>query len=219
MGTYPSFAFTPTDNAIIIWGAGQIHRVPLASNRYGERVAGGTPYPIRFRAHVEMRMAETIKGGVDLLSLETQDSMRVHAFKELHIDHSGGRAVFQAAGVTVVQPIGGKEAISVPTLYGNYPYYSPSFVSGSSELIVHCRWSDTDFSSFEIADLDSGIAYEIEGAATWTISRPCYFAGHERASKDCVCKDCWRFVDRDNRSHCAPGALLCRPDVTLQGRT
>ncbi|KAK0474891.1 hypothetical protein IW261DRAFT_532142 [Armillaria novae-zelandiae] len=163
MGTYPSFAFTPTDDGVIIWGAGQIYRVPLASNRYGERVADGTPYPIQFRAHVEMQMAETIKGGVDLLSLETQYSMRVHAFKELHIDHSGRRAVFQAAGVTVVQPIGGKEAMSVPTLYDNHPYYSPSFVSGSSDLIVHCRWSDTDFSSFEIADLESGIAYEIEG--------------------------------------------------------
>ncbi|KAK0434065.1 uncharacterized protein EV420DRAFT_1684074 [Desarmillaria tabescens] len=188
MGTYPSFAFTPTDDAIIIWGAGQIHRVPLASNRYGERVTGGTPYPIRFRAHVEMQMAETIRGGVDLLSLETQDSMRVHAFKELHIDDSGGRAVFQAAGVTVVQPIGSRDVISVPVLHGDHPYYSPSFVSGSSDLIAHCRWSDTGFSSFEIADLSSGIAYEIEEDCPRTIPCSRYFAGYEQTSKDCIVK-------------------------------
>ncbi|KAK0227971.1 hypothetical protein IW262DRAFT_568411 [Armillaria fumosa] len=183
MGTYPSFAFTPTDNAVIIWGAGQICRVPLASNRYGERVAGGTPYPIRFRAHVEMQMAETIKSGVDLLSLETQDSMRVHVFKELRIDHSGGRAVFQAAGVTVVQPIGEKEAISVPTLYDDHPYYSPSFISGSSDLIIHCRWSDTDFSSFEIADLESGIAYQIEGLPLGRYLTPVISPGTNRHRK------------------------------------
>ncbi|KAK0458515.1 uncharacterized protein EV420DRAFT_1642853 [Desarmillaria tabescens] len=183
MGTYPSFAFTPTDDAIIIWGAGQIHRVPLASNRYGERVTGGTPYPIRFRAHVEMQMAETIRGGVDLLSLETQDSMRVHAFKELHIDDSGGRAVFQAAGVTVVQPIGSRDVISVPVLHGDHPYYSPSFVSGSSDLIAHCRWSDTGFSSFEIADLSSGIAYEIEGLPLGRYLVPAISPGTSRHRK------------------------------------
>ncbi|KAK0210254.1 hypothetical protein DFS33DRAFT_1378240 [Desarmillaria ectypa] len=183
MGTYPSFAFTPTDNAIIIWGAGQIHRVLLANNRYGERVASGTSYPIRFRAHIEMQMAETIRGGVDLLSLETKDSTRVHAFKELHIDDSGGRAVFQAAGMTVVQPIGNREVISVPVLHDGYPYYSPSFVSGSSDLIVHCRWSDTDFSSFEIANLSSGIAYEIEGLPLGRYLAPAISPGTNRHRK------------------------------------
>ncbi|KAG7453025.1 uncharacterized protein BT62DRAFT_959229 [Guyanagaster necrorhizus] len=183
MGTYPSFAFTPTGNAVIIWGAGQIHHIPLASNRDGERVASGTPHPIRFRAHIEMQMAETIKGGVDLLSLETQASMRVHAFKELHIDDSGGRAVLQAAGVTVVQPIGSQEVMSVPILHRGYPYYSPSFVSGSSDLIVHCRWSDTDFTSFEIADLSSGFAYKIEGLPLGRYLAPAISPGTNRQRK------------------------------------
>jgi len=132
-------------------------------NRFGEKIAGGTPTPIPFKAKVQLQLADTLKGGVDLLKLETQPTHRVHALKELSIDDTGGRAVLQAAGVSVVQAFGHGNTIPVPVLVPDAPYYSPSFVPGTNHLVLHSRWSDTDFTSFELADTSTGIAYNLSG--------------------------------------------------------
>jgi hypothetical protein len=163
MGTYPSFAFTPSDDAVIIWAAGQIYSVPLSTNERGEKIASSTaPSPIRFTAHIEKKLAETLRGGVDVLKMETQDTQRVRALKELRVDDHGEKAVFQAAGVTYLQKVGKHDPTKVPVLHES-AYYSPSFVHGADNLVIHVRWSDTNFSSFEIANVHSGVAHEIVG--------------------------------------------------------
>ncbi|KAK0458565.1 uncharacterized protein EV420DRAFT_1629551 [Desarmillaria tabescens] len=167
MGTYPSFAFTPSDSAIIIWAAGKIWSVPLATNSYGERISSGTPYPIRFTAHIEKRLAETRKiEDIDLVSIETADYQRIRAFKVLRADFAGNKVVFQAAGVTYVQVVGEKDVMKVPVLHddGVTPYYSPSIVRDKTRtIILHARWDDTNFTSFELANLEDGWVVEIEG--------------------------------------------------------
>ncbi|TFK34840.1 hypothetical protein BDQ12DRAFT_688936 [Crucibulum laeve] len=164
MGTYPSFAFTPSDDAVIIWAAGQIYTVPLTVNDQGEKVASSKePSPIRFTAHIEKRLAETLRGGVDVVGMETKDTQRVRSFKELRVDDKGERVIFQAAGTTYVQKIGKKNPTNVPVLHVGTPYYSPSFVHGVDNLIIHARWSDTNFSSLEIADLAAGVSHELVG--------------------------------------------------------
>ncbi|KAF9009485.1 hypothetical protein BDQ17DRAFT_1235809 [Cyathus striatus] len=174
MGTYPSFAFTPEDDAVIIWAAGQIYRVPLSVNHDGEKEASPTdsPTPIKFTAHIKKRLAKTLKGGADIVGLETQDTQRVRAFKELRADDKGKKVVFQAAGVTYLQEVGKKGASKVPVRHENAPYYSPSFVHGASDLVIHARWSDTKFSSFELANISSGVAYELNGLPLGRYSSP-----------------------------------------------
>ncbi|KAI0648336.1 hypothetical protein C8Q79DRAFT_1008671 [Trametes meyenii] len=164
MGTYPSFAFTPEDDAIIIWAAGHIYHVPLSTNAVGERVIRGEPRVIPFTAHIEKRLAETRSAKIDLKAIETADTQRVYAFHELRVDEAGEYAVFQAAGATYVQKVGEDQAPErVPTLHPDAPYYSPSFVPGSSDLVLHARWSDVNFTTFELANVTSGIAYELTG--------------------------------------------------------
>ncbi|KAG6845196.1 hypothetical protein H0H87_012523 [Tephrocybe sp. NHM501043] len=164
MGTYPSFAFTPSDDAVIIWAAGQIYTVPLITNDLGEKIASSTsPYPIPFVAHIEQRLAETRHEDYDIFKLETQETQRVRAFKELRVDDKGKQVVFQAAGVTYLQKVGGDTPTKVPVLHKSFPYYSPTFVHGADHLVLHARWSDTKFTTFELADLRSGIAYELVG--------------------------------------------------------
>ncbi|KIJ63294.1 hypothetical protein HYDPIDRAFT_113258 [Hydnomerulius pinastri MD-312] len=162
MGTYPTFAFDTSDEAIIIWAAGQIYHVPLSTNSLGERVSGGTPQAIGFRAHIELKLAETVKAKTDVRELE-KGEQRLHAFTQLALDESGQTAVFQAAGVTYTQIVGKADAERVPVAYPEAAYYSPSFVGGDDELVIHTRWSNTYFSSFEIADLYTGVAYEVTG--------------------------------------------------------
>ena len=164
MGTYPSFSFSPDDTAVIIWAAGHIYSVPLAVNKRGERIASSSkPYPIRFIAHIEKQLAETRRSGFNILDLERQDTQKVRAFKELRVDESGKKVVFQAAGVTYWHQVGGKAPQKVPVLYDASPYYSPSFVYGQDNLVIHIRWSDAVYSKLEVTDIKSGKAYEITG--------------------------------------------------------
>lgn len=185
MGTYPSFAFNPSDDAIIIWAAGQIYHVPLSYNGQGERIALGDPTPIRFTAHIEKRIAETRRGGADIVGLETQDNQRVYSFKELRADDTGSRVVFQAGGATYVQDVSTEShavAQRIPATDMAAPYYSPSFIHGADDLIIHARWSDTNFTSFEIANLKTRRAYQVEGLPIGRYYSPilCECSGNKR---------------------------------------
>ena len=184
-GTYPSFAFTPSDDAIIIWAAGQIWHVPLDANSNGERVSGGEPKIIPFKARIEKRLAETRSPKTDIKSVETSDTQRVYAFYELRVDDKGEKVVFQASGATYVQDVqthGTHQAQPVPVLHPNAPYFSPSFVPGRTDLVIHARWSDVNFTTFELANLSSGEAYEISGLPLGRYYSPvlCACSGSQR---------------------------------------
>jgi hypothetical protein len=188
MGTYPSFAFTPSDDAVIIWAAGQIVRVPLKTNSRGERVRDGSPTPIPFVAKIEQRVADTLhQDAIDIVGQETKSTMRVHALQDLSADATGERVVFQAAGVTYVQKVTSKShhaphAEAVPILSKDSPYYSPSFVPNAEHLVVHARWSDVNFTTLELADLKENAAYELTGLSLGRYTSPtvCDCSGTKR---------------------------------------
>ncbi|EKM56016.1 uncharacterized protein PHACADRAFT_209515 [Phanerochaete carnosa HHB-10118-sp] len=167
MGTYPSFAFTPKDDAIIIWAAGQIYHVPISTNSRGERTkANASPSPIPFLAHVEKRIADTRNSDTDILAIETHDTQRV----------------FQAAGVNYVYDVEDETVAAVPVLDKQAAYFSPSFVPNAEDLVVHARWSDTNFTTFEIANVSSGDAYEVTGLPLGRYFSPvlCECSGRQR---------------------------------------
>ncbi|TFK72232.1 hypothetical protein BDN72DRAFT_763687 [Pluteus cervinus] len=159
MGTYPSFSFSPSDDAIFIWSSGQIHYVPLTTNSRNERVGAGQPQPIKFTAHIEKRLAETRKDQFDILGLETSDTQRVYALKDLRVNEDGSKVVFHAGGINYVQNIGVGGVTPLPVLDKSAPYYAPSFVYGSDELVLQARWSDTNFTSFELSNTKTGISH------------------------------------------------------------
>lgn len=191
MGTYPSFAFTPSSSSpgIIIWAAGQIWHVPLAYNSEGELIAAATatnninltPKVIPFTAQISKKLAETRRMKTDVRKLES-GPQRLRAFTQLALDESGEHAVFAGAGQTWVQVLGdslinpttldpiddanfvetSKPAQRIPHLHASAGYYSPSFVPASS-FILHARWDNTHFSSLELADLESRQVWEVVG--------------------------------------------------------
>ncbi|KAF5379918.1 hypothetical protein D9757_007232 [Collybiopsis confluens] len=169
MGTYPSFSFTPDDDAVIVWAAGKIHHVPLTANEHGERIRSSAVTEIKFTAHIEKHIAETrsIENAVDLVGIETQETQRIHAFRDLRVDETGSKVVFRAGNIPVVQVIGKNTYTKVPTLHddnGVTPYYTPSFVPGTDgNLVITSRWSDTRFTSFEISNIANGTSSEIHG--------------------------------------------------------
>lgn len=165
MGTYPSFAFAPADDAIVIWAAGSLWRVPLTVNSDGETVRNGEPTKIRFKATIEKRIAETRISETDLVKEQSRDVQRIRVFKELAVDETGSNVVFRAGGKTKYHSFGTKEAGTegdfVPVVVPNATYYSPSFVPHMPNLVIHTRWSDTFLSTFEIADLSRQLAFEV----------------------------------------------------------
>ncbi|KAJ4463331.1 hypothetical protein C8J55DRAFT_444178 [Lentinula edodes] len=215
-GSYPSFAFTPNDDAVIIWAQGQIYRVPLTTNEFEEKIALGEPHPIRFTAHIETRIAETRKKQLDLLGLETKDTQRVHALKELALDDVGSKAVFQAAGVSIVQTFGETEATRVPVLAPDAPYYSPSFVPGVNNLVVHARWSDVNFTTFELADLDSGLAYELSGVPLGRYFTPVISAGPGYARRIAFVKSAGDSLTGDILATARPGLYVGEINLSSQ---
>ncbi len=140
---------------------------PFDNEFLWRKVSSGIPHIIQFTAHIEKRLAETRKiDDIDLVGIETADYQRIRAFKDLRADFSGDKVVFQAAGVTYVQVIGEKGVTKVPVLHddGVTPYYSPSIVRDEARtVILHARWDDTDFTSFELASLEDGWVVEIKG--------------------------------------------------------
>jgi hypothetical protein len=187
MGTYPSFAFAPADDAVIIWAAGGIWRVPLRRNADGEKAAHGPPERIEFTAHIEKRLAETRSDTTDVLALETADTMRAHAFDDLRADERGQRVLFHSAGRTYVHAVrGGRGGTAtpqeLPRLHADKAYYAPAFVPGSAALVLHARWDDAAFSTFELADLESGRSWELAGLPRGRYRAPalCTCAGSRR---------------------------------------
>ncbi len=92
--------------------------------------------------------------------------MRVSAFKNLAVDEEGKKVVFEAGGATYVQHLGVPHRLpkKVPVLHEDAPYYSPSFIAKEDfDLVLHARWSDTNFTSFEIAHVESGRIREVSG--------------------------------------------------------
>ncbi|KAG7086468.1 hypothetical protein E1B28_002419 [Marasmius oreades] len=216
MGTYPSFAFTPKGDGIVIWAAGQIHHVPLKKNKLGERVIASPPRTIPFSALVEVRLGElhSHQTSVDLVGLETRDTSRLYAFKDLRVDQEGKRAVFQAAGVTVVQDIGKPNITNVPVLQSTAPYYFPSFVPGTSgSMIVHGRWSDKSFTSFELADLRSRKAFEISGLPLGRYRSPVLSASGDTKRKFAFVKTAGDSLTGDMVATSQPGLYVADLDL------
>ncbi|KAF9068339.1 hypothetical protein BDP27DRAFT_1422041 [Rhodocollybia butyracea] len=188
MGTYPSFCFTPDSDGIVIWAAGKLHHVPLGVNERGERVRSGSVNEIRFIAHIEKHLADTrwTDNAVDLVGLETGETQRIYAFRDLRVDETGSKVVFRAGNIPVLQVVGEDTFTRVPTLYnddGKTPYYTPSFIPGTEgNLIIMSRWSDVHFTSFEVSDLTKGVSYDIEGPPIGRYRNPvlCQCSGSNR---------------------------------------
>jgi hypothetical protein len=188
MGTYPSFAFTPSDDAIIVWAAGQIYRVPLAvDSTTGERVLGGDPVPLPFVATIQKKIAETLRPQTDVLALQNATRQQLHVFHDIAPNGDGTKLLFSAAGVTHYQIIDDGPisplSVPVPTLRPAAAYYSPSWVANTIDsMIIHARWSNTHFTTFELVDLEAHKVYELSGLPFGRYTRPtlCQCSGKKR---------------------------------------
>ena len=177
-GSYPSYAFTPTDDAIIIWYSGQIYRVPLSVNIVGERVASTSPTLIPFKATLTKPLADTRKARLDLREVELKEKQKVHAMRALRIDDSTSYAVLDAGGVTVLQSLSSSSSSTpVPVLHPSDPYYTPSFLPASTH-VIHARWNDANYTSFEIASATE--AREVQGIPKGRYHSPAVSLDHRK---------------------------------------
>jgi hypothetical protein len=214
MGTYPSFSFTPDDSAIIIWAAGQIYSVPLSVNSRGERIASADlPHPIRFTAHIEKRLAETRREDFDLVELETRNTQKVRSFKDLRIDDYGRRVVFHAGGMNYWHDIFTRKTAVVPVLDDEASYYSPSFITGAENFIIHVRWTSLNYSQFEIVDLKHDKAFSVTGFPLGRYFSPTICDCQGRKRTIAFIKAAGSYLSGDILATATPGLYIA--DITL----
>ena len=188
MGTYPSFAFTPSGDAIIVWAAGQIYRVPLTiDSATGERILGGDPTPLPFSAKVQKRISETLRPQTDILTLQNATLQQLHAFHDIAPNHDGSRLLFSGAGITYHQIIDNSPSSPAPTpipvLRPAAAYYSPSWVANTDDpMAIHARWSNTHFTTFELVNLATNGVHQLTGLPFGRYTRPtlCQCTGRKR---------------------------------------
>ncbi|KAH8835051.1 hypothetical protein DL96DRAFT_1572673 [Flagelloscypha sp. PMI_526] len=170
MGTYPLFSFTPSDDAVIIWAAGQIYVVPLAVNSIGERVASQEllPRTIPFEAIIEKRLAALRsgpKGGFDILAQETSETQPVRVITGIRPDTKGESILFEAAGLTYVSQVSKDSTPKrIPALGSGKTYFSPSWIPDRDGWAIQARWDDLSFTeAFELVNISSGTISSITG--------------------------------------------------------
>ncbi|TDL25447.1 hypothetical protein BD410DRAFT_717925 [Rickenella mellea] len=178
MGTYPSFAFTPSSSGIIIWSDGGIWYVPLKINERGER---GRDFSREVRkldwiATIEKKLAETTVPPAEGKRWREKDTERITSIQGLAVD-DGRRIVFEGAGRTYYQDIdfsasqqssSPAEGMRIPHLHAHLPYYSPAIIPNTNNsVILHASFaSERNFTRLEIAHVPSGVSFAIDGLPT-----------------------------------------------------
>lgn len=156
MGPYPSYGWSADDGAIVIWAQGQIWSVPLEVNALGERVAahGAAPQKLGFEAHVDVALGQTRYNENDIRGAELSPSVQVRSLRGLRSDEAGTRVVFEAAGDNIVFNLDSRSILAVPKSDEDESCYSPSFLSGSTQVIQAC-WHDQNLTHLVLSDPSS----------------------------------------------------------------
>ncbi|KAI1340702.1 hypothetical protein F5Y15DRAFT_48963 [Xylariaceae sp. FL0016] len=156
MGAYPNYGWTANDSAIIIWSQGQIWSLPLRLNHLDERVAATSgPRKLSFQAHIDLKLGPTRYSESKIKDSELAQHHQARALRALRSNYAGDQVVFEAAGDNFIVQVSSGVTRPVPKPDDTVSCYSPSFTT-SSHCILQACWDDRNFTSFYLADIDSG---------------------------------------------------------------
>jgi Tol biopolymer transport system component/imidazolonepropionase-like amidohydrolase len=135
LDVYPGYAFVPDGSAVVVWSRGTIWRVP---------VAGGSPQPIPFTAHVEQWLAPA----VTIQEKVAQGDVAARILRWPSQSPDGKWIAFDAFGRVWLQAIENGKASGAPrrltpddTLAPRE--YAPAF-SPDGRWVAYVTWGDRD---------------------------------------------------------------------------
>ena len=135
-GTYPSYAWTPDGNSIIITARGKFVRVPTRTRQ--------APQWIPFSAHVSQKVTNAVRFE-QRVAPDRDNAMLLRWAKS-----SGSTIAYNALGKLYVKR---GDAAPVRLLKTNYLEYAPSF-SADGTKITYITWSDAEKGAVWIASAD-----------------------------------------------------------------
>ncbi|MBC7833756.1 MAG: PD40 domain-containing protein, partial [Phycisphaerales bacterium] len=145
-GVYPTFAWTPGDKAIILWAAGKLHSIDVAS---------GKATPISFRVNHTRQIAGAVRFPVEV----SPDTFDLKMLRSVTVAPDGRRVAYQALGHIYIRdltadgtPAGEARRLTKQT---DHSEFFPAF-SRDGKSIAYTTWSDDDLGSVRVAPAAGG---------------------------------------------------------------
>ena len=148
-GVYPTFAWTPDDNAIVAWAKGQIHKIDVADGK-------ATTLPFEIKDSRELRPA--VRFNVDV----APEKFPVKMLRWVNVSPDGSQVVYQALGQVWLKDLPAGKPRRLTQQADHLEFY-PSF-SRDGRYIVYTTWHDEKLGSVRVASTDTA------GAESWLVT-------------------------------------------------
>ena len=140
-GVYPAMAWTPDDRAIVLWAAGHLQRVDVAT---------GAATVIPFHVTDTRKMAKAVRFPVDVAPAR----FPVRMLRWVEVSPSGGQVVYQSLGTIWVRDLPNGTPRRLTTQTDHFELY-PSW-SRDGKWIVFTTWDDEKAGSIRVVSAKGG---------------------------------------------------------------
>lgn len=140
-GVYPAMAWTPDDRALVVWAAGKIRRIDVAT---------GQAVVIPFHVRAKRRVADALRFPVDV----APDRFDVRMLRWVRVSPQGDRVVYQALGHLWVKDLPSGTPRRLTRQQEHFELY-PSF-SRDGRSIVYTTWDDRRLGSVRVVSGKGG---------------------------------------------------------------
>jgi len=143
-GVYPTMAWMPDGESIVVWGGGKIHRVDVATHQANE---------IPFHVKAKHTMIEGLRSKQEV----APETFRTKMLRWVQASPQGDKVVFQALGRLYIRdlPEGEPRLLTHQEGSDEQGEYYPSF-SRDGRWIVYTSWSDEELGSVRVVSSDGG---------------------------------------------------------------
>ncbi|MEC9373259.1 MAG: amidohydrolase family protein [Planctomycetota bacterium] len=148
-GVYPSFAWTPDGESIVVWARGKIRRIDLAT---------GSATVIPFRVKDTRMVAPVVRFPVEV----APEEFDVKAIRWTSVSPRGDQVAYQALGHIYVKDLPTGEPRRL-TNQNDHFEFCPSF-SRDGRQVVFATWSDDEYGAIRVADVATGRTRQITTA-------------------------------------------------------
>jgi imidazolonepropionase-like amidohydrolase/Tol biopolymer transport system component len=140
-GVYPSMAWTPDDNAIVLWAGGKIQRVDVKS---------GTAAVVPFHVKATHRLAEALRFPIEA----EPERWPVRMLRWMQVSPRGDKVVYEALGHLWIRDLPEGTPKRLTTQDDHFELY-PSW-SRDGRQIVYVSWDDEKLSSVRVVSATGG---------------------------------------------------------------
>eukprot|EP00735_Rhodelphis_limneticus_P002371 TRINITY_DN1321_c0_g1::TRINITY_DN1321_c0_g1_i1::g.20035::m.20035 TRINITY_DN1321_c0_g1::TRINITY_DN1321_c0_g1_i1::g.20035 ORF type:complete len:1153 (+),score=393.41,sp/Q3SGT4/TOLB_THIDA/27.36/5e-06,Amidohydro_5/PF13594.1/1e-11,Amidohydro_5/PF13594.1/5.1e+03,PD40/PF07676.7/1.3e+03,PD40/PF07676.7/1.7e+03,PD40/PF07676.7/2.8e+02,PD40/PF07676.7/0.00012,PD40/PF07676.7/24,PD40/PF07676.7/2.8e+03,PD40/PF07676.7/2.4,PD40/PF07676.7/2.4,PD40/PF07676.7/1.2e+04,PD40/PF07676.7/2.2e+03,PD40/PF07676.7/3.6e+03,Ami len=148
-GTYPRFAFTPDNSAVVIWAQGKIYKIDVTT---------GTSSVVPFALNLDLDIRETARTQFDPSSGTEFDVKVVHSYS---VSRDGKSVAYSAVGHTYIKSVDDENAPVRLAKNDQTDFeFCPTF-SADGTKVVQTTWNDQALSTVQIVTVETGAVQQL----------------------------------------------------------